>query len=148
MTDVYVIEEGDPRGFSTTPYAYREFLKQENLGVFIYEILSTIDVLGSTSEAEAVGEEIRISILETPLPRPLIEAVVAEFLKFDSTTLFEVSSLGVTNVPLEVRGIANVITAIHEVFASLWSDKAILYREQQGFEHETAIISAIIKENQ
>jgi pyruvate,water dikinase len=46
---------------------------------------------------------------------------------------------------LNIRGIDNVLIAIREVFASLFNDRAIAYREHQGFEHKLVALSAGIQ---
>ena len=43
---------------------------------------------------------------------------------------------------LNVRGIDAILTAIREVFASLYNDRAIAYRVHHGFEHEDVALSA------
>jgi pyruvate,water dikinase len=46
---------------------------------------------------------------------------------------------------LNVRGIDNLVDALHQVFASLFNDRAIAYREHQGFEHSQVALSAGIQ---
>ncbi|MDD9834323.1 hypothetical protein BZG16_29915, partial [Escherichia coli] len=43
---------------------------------------------------------------------------------------------------LNIRGIDNVLSAVKEVFASLFNDRAIAYRVHQGFEHSLVALSA------
>ncbi len=47
---------------------------------------------------------------------------------------------------LNVRGIDHVLTAIHEVFASLYNDRAIAYRVHHGFAHEQVSLSAGVQQ--
>ena len=46
---------------------------------------------------------------------------------------------------LNIRGLDNVIDAMHQVFASLFNDRAIAYRVHQGFEHSLVALSAGIQ---
>jgi pyruvate,water dikinase len=144
-----------PGGFATTADAYREFLRQGGLDSRIREALATLDVDDVTTLA-ATGAKIRRWILETPFPAPLEQAVLGEYRRMaagrdiavavrSSATaedLPEASFAGQQETFLNVRGEQSVLSTMHEVFASLFNDRAIAYRVHQGFDHSLVALSA------
>src|SRR6202040_148355 len=53
----------------------------------------------------------------------------------------EASFAGQQETFLNVRGAPAVLRAVHEVFASLFNDRAIAYRIHQGFDHSAVALS-------
>jgi pyruvate,water dikinase len=144
-----------PGGFATTADAYREFLAQGGLDARIRAALATLDVDDVTALA-ATGAQIRRWVLETRFPAPLEQAVLGSYRRMaagrdiavavrSSATaedLPEASFAGQQETFLNVRGEQAVLTAMHEVFASLFNDRAIAYRVHQGFDHSLVALSA------
>src|SRR6266513_2478305 len=144
-----------PGGFATTAHAYREFLEQGGLAARIRGELAALDVDDVTRLA-ASGARIRQWILATPLPPALTAAVSAQLQRMSAggdlavavrssataEDLPEASFAGQQESFLNVRGEAEVLKAMHEVFASLFNDRAISYRVHQGFDHAAVALSA------
>jgi len=144
-----------PGGFATTAHAYREFLEQGGLAARIRGELAALDVDDVTRLA-ASGARIRQWILATPLPPALTAAVSAQLQRMSAggdlavavrssataEDLPEASFAGQQESFLNVRGEAAVLQAMHEVFASLFNDRAISYRVHQGFDHAAVALSA------
>jgi pyruvate,water dikinase len=144
-----------PGGFATTAQAYREFLKQGGLDARIRAELASLDVDDVTKLA-ATGARIRQWIIATPLPPAFEQAVLAQLrvmsggadiavaVRSSATAedLPEASFAGQQETFLNVRGEVGVLRALHEVFASLFNDRAISYRVHQGFDHGTVALSA------
>jgi pyruvate, water dikinase len=144
-----------PGGFATTADAYREFLRQGGLDTRIRESLATLDV-DDVATLAATGARIRRWILETPFPPALEQAVLGEYRRMaagreiavavrSSATaedLPEASFAGQQETFLNVRGEQAVLSTMHEVFASLFNDRAIAYRVHQGFDHSLVALSA------
>ncbi len=144
-----------PDGFATTADAYREFLATDGLDRRIHAELDSLDVSDVTELAKR-GRAVREAIMGTPLPKPLEEAVTAAWRRVavspdtafavrSSATaedLPEASFAGQQETLLNVVGIDAIIRAIHEVFASLFNDRAISYRIHHGFAHEDVALSA------
>src|SRR5580693_6384163 len=144
-----------PGGFATTAQAYREFLKQKGLDERIRAELAGLDVDDVTKLA-ATGAKIRGWILATPFPPEIEKAVLEELRKMSegreiavavrssatAEDLPEASFAGQQESFLNVRGEAEVLKAMHEVFASLFNDRAISYRVHQGFDHGALALSA------
>jgi pyruvate,water dikinase len=144
-----------PGGFATTAQAYREFLAQGGLDERIRAELQTFNVDDVTKLA-ASGARIRQWILATPFP-PALEAAVTAALtgmsggkdiavavrsSATAEDLPEASFAGQQETFLNVTGSQAVLTAMHEVFASLFNDRAISYRVHQNFDHSAVALSA------
>ncbi len=148
-----------PDGFATTADAYREFLAHEGLAARIKQQLDTLDVDDVAKLAET-GARIRDWILSTPFPPQLQQDIIDGYTRMcdgradvavavrSSATaedLPEASFAGQQETFLNVRGADNVVKAVHEVFASLFNDRAISYRVHQGFDHSLVALSAGIQ---
>jgi pyruvate,water dikinase len=144
-----------PGGFATTAHAYREFLRQDGLDARIRAELAALDV-DDVTQLAVCGARIRQWILATPLPPPFAQAVASELRRMSAGAeiavavrssataedLPEASFAGQQESFLNVRGEAAVLKALHEVFASLFNDRAISYRVHQGFDHAAVALSA------
>uniref|UniRef100_UPI0025BA9E3B PEP/pyruvate-binding domain-containing protein n=1 Tax=Halomonas sp. TaxID=1486246 RepID=UPI0025BA9E3B len=145
-----------PGGFATTAHAYREFLSHEGLNERINTALATLDVDDVTALAKT-GAEIRQWIIETPLPptfeqhlRNAYEQLLAQHANLkvavrSSATaedLPDASFAGQQETFLNIEGFDNIKRAVHEVFASLFNDRAISYRVHRGYAHENVALSA------
>src|ERR1700686_3506710 len=144
-----------PGGFATTAHAYREFLEQGGLAARIRGELAALDV-DDVARLAATGARLRGGILATPFPPALTAAVSAQLQRIsagDDLAVAVRSSATAEDLPdasfagqqesfLNVRGEAAVLKAMHEGFASLFSDRAISYRVHQGFEHAAVALSA------
>jgi len=142
-----------PDGFATTAQAYRVFLAQDGLGKRIEAELTGLDV-DDVSRLAAAGARIRGWILDTPFQRDLERAVLdataglgngASALAVRSSATAEdlpsASFAGQQETVLNVRGAKSVLAAMHQVYASLYNDRAISYRAHQGFDHGQVAIS-------
>ncbi len=144
-----------PGGFATTARAYRDFLATNSLRDRIDDALSRLDV-DDVEELARTGARIRAWIMETPLPERLHadlraawetmsggrDIAVAVRSSATAEDLPDASFAGQQETLLNVRGFDNVVAAIHEVFASLFNDRAIAYRVHQGFDHSLVALSA------
>jgi pyruvate, water dikinase len=150
-----------PDGFATTASAFRDFVNQEGLAGRITALMEGLD----TDDVEAlarVGKQVRQAIVDQSL-QPELEREVREayeklageagsenpdeasFAVRSSATaedLPDASFAGQQETFLNIRGIDAVLKAIHEVFASLYNDRAIAYRVHHGFEHDQVALSA------
>jgi pyruvate,water dikinase len=154
-----------PGGFATTALAYRDFLAhaeagQPCLAERIDSRLAGLDIEDVTALA-AAGKAIREMILAAPLPDRLqqdIEAswnsMIAEHgpdlavaVRSSATAedLPEASFAGRQETFLNVRGFDQLLIATHEVFASLYNDRAIAYRVHQGFAHDQVALSVCVQ---
>lgn len=148
-----------PGGFATTAQAYREFLATGGLDKQINERLDTINV-DNIDELTAAGADIRRWIIETPFPAAFDDALENAFAEMQAgrpdlrvavrssataEDLPDASFAGQQETFLNIQGLPSVRHAVHEVFASLFNDRAIAYRVHQGYAHENVALSAGIQ---
>lgn len=148
-----------PNGFATTADAYREFLSYKGLDDRINAALNELNV-DDVKQLTEVGGQIRQWILEAPLPEALEKEVrqamvelqdgneqLAVAVRSSATAedLPDASFAGQQETHLNIVGVDAVIDAIRDVFASLFNDRAIAYREHQGFDHHKVALSAGIQ---
>ncbi|GKW48111.1 phosphoenolpyruvate synthase [Halomonas sp. NCCP-2165] len=148
-----------PGGFATTAHAYREFLAHEGLNERINAALASLDV-DDVAELARVGAEIRQWVIDTPLPptfethlRAAYDALLAKHpnlkvaVRSSATAedLPDASFAGQQETFLNIEGFDNIKRAVHEVFASLFNDRAISYRVHRGYAHENVALSAGIQ---
>jgi pyruvate,water dikinase len=148
-----------PDGFATTADAYRDFLAHDGLAERIRAELAGLDV-DDVAKLAITGARIRDWVLATPFPPRLQQEIEAGYARMcDGRTdvavavrssataedLPEASFAGQQETLLNVRGTTAVVKAVHEVFASLFNDRAISYRVHQGFDHSQVALSAGIQ---
>ena len=148
-----------PDGFATTAQAYRDFLQTSGLKDKIDHELESLDVRDLNALTET-GKKIRQWVIDAPLPEGLEKAICAAYKKLSASAdeiavavrssataedLPDASFAGQQETFLNIRGIDHVMTSIKEVFASLYNDRAISYREHKGFEHSGVALSAGIQ---
>jgi pyruvate,water dikinase len=149
-----------PGGFATTAHAYREFLAYEGLADRINERLNSLDVNDVTKLA-ATGKAIRQWVMDTPFPPALDAEIGGAYATLEkeygtevtwavrssatAEDLPDASFAGQQETVLNVSGLQDIKQRIHEVFASLFNDRAISYRVHQGFDHSQVALSAGIQ---
>ncbi len=146
-----------PGGFATTAEAFREFLAQSGLAERIHQLLGELDV-DNLQALAAAGKTIRAWVMETPFQPEFdaaielawqqlceksgVEPAVAVRSSATAEDLPDASFAGQQETFLNVHGLQQVKERIHEVFASLYNDRAISYRVHQGFVHADVALSA------
>jgi len=151
-----------PGGFATTADAYRAFLAEDGLAERIQAAVGVLDI-SDVAELARVGAEVRGWIAAQPFPAGLerdIRDAFAELLAGDpdpdgvtwavrssatAEDLPDASFAGQQETFLNIGGFENVLAAVHEVFASLYNDRAIAYRVHNGFDHADVALSAGIQ---
>ncbi len=147
-----------PDGYATTVLAYQDFLRQDGLERRIASTLQGLDV-DDLSALARVGADIRRAILAAPLPPRLREEVGAAWRELDggggitvavrssatAEDLADASFAGQQATFLNVSGERGVLRAVHDVYASLFTDRAIAYRTHHKFDHSQVGISVGIQ---
>ncbi|WP_456456774.1 phosphoenolpyruvate synthase [Thermovibrio sp.] len=140
-----------PDGFVITANAYRYFIQFNNLEEKIREILKGLNT-NDIEDLHTRGEKIRELIKSGKFPQELKELIKKYYkelsLKFKTENvdvavrssataedLPNASFAGQQETYLNVRGIENLLNAVKRCFASLFTDRAISYRENFGFDH-------------
>ncbi len=147
-----------PDGFATTAEAFREFLSHDGLGRRIAEALDGLDHR-DVAELERRGAAVRQLILAAELPPDLRAAVILAYRRLSESCgepstdvavrssataedLPEASFAGQQETFLNVRGESAVCDAVRRCFASLYTNRAIVYRREKGFTDEAVALSA------
>lgn len=150
-----------PDGFATSAQLYRDFLHQNQLDGPISLLLDAMDN-GEASLSET-GQEIRSLISQGAftaeqetaiitayheLGRQIGEPNLAVAVRSSATAedLPEASFAGQQESYLNIRGEESVLDACKQCFASLYTDRAIVYRQEQGFEHQQVALSIGIQQ--
>lgn len=147
-----------PGGFATTAHAYRDFLSADGVDKKIAGELSSLDI-DDVSALAVSGERIRRWIMDTPLPARLeselrshwdamrdgADISVAVRSSATAEDLPNASFAGQQETFLNVTGWDQLLRSVHEVFASLFNDRAIAYRVHQGFDHQQIALSVGIQ---
>ncbi|UUN25613.1 phosphoenolpyruvate synthase [Streptomyces sp. FIT100] len=144
-----------PGGFATTADAYWELLDTAGLR---RTIADHIGRLHQGASLDDVGTAIRTAFLAAPLPPALEAAVVGAYARLgrdagrqdpdvavrSSATaedLPEASFAGQQETFLNVRGVTELLDACRRCYSSLFTDRAIDYRERMGFDHLAVALS-------
>jgi pyruvate, water dikinase len=150
-----------PNGFAVTAEGYRYFLKSTGLDERIREILSGLDTQ-DVENLRSRGHQVRDAIMAESLPRDLQEQIVAAYMKLSGDTssgidvavrssataedLPDASFAGQQETYLNVQGRQPLLEACKRCFASLFTDRAISYRQDKGFDHFDVALSIGVQE--
>ena len=145
-----------PDGFATTAYAYRYFIEIAGLEDKLRQLFAELDV-EDVHSLRQVGKQARSLILQTPFPDELQEAIIKAYQslckEYGSDTdvavrssataedLPDASFAGQQETYLNVHGAKGVLEACHKCFASIFTDRAISYRQIKGFDHFDVALS-------
>ena len=140
-----------PDGFATTSDAYFSFLEKNGLTVKIRNILSDIDAT-NIPKLQSAGKIIRGLIIDSSLPKELEEEVIVFYQALSkkynqkNTDVAVRSSATAEDLPnasfagqqdtyLNISGEKKLLEAVKKCFASLFTDRAIAYRQEMKFDH-------------
>jgi len=149
-----------PGGFATTADAYRRFVADNDLEDVIRK---HVDDLHDGTEVAEVGAAIRDAFLDASMPAPLVEEFRAAYRRLSehvgrdeidvavrssatAEDMPEASFAGQQETFLNIRGEEATLEAIQRCYASLFTDRAIAYREEQGFDHLEVALSAGVQQ--
>ena len=148
-----------PDGFATTAAAFQDFLKYNSLTPQLNELMKQLDKNKYVNLRET-GLKARKLLLNTHLPEELGEAIIGGYKRLcGNENYFEVavrSSATAEDLPeasfagqhesyLNIKGEEALLDAVKRCYASLYTDRAIKYREDNGFGHEKVSLSVGIQ---
>ncbi len=150
-----------PGGFATTAAAYRSFLEHNELEEAIHSDVAAFE--DGERSLEATGSAIRARIREARMPGEVAEAIrgayrelgdrlggedpeVAVRSSATAEDLPEASFAGQQETYLYISGEDELLDACVKCYASLFTDRAISYREEQGFDHLEVALSVGVQE--
>jgi len=149
-----------PSGFAVTAYAYKYMIEKAGIDQKIREILSDLDTHDVHNLAER-GQKIRDLIRSTPLPPELEDEIRRRYHEMEerygknvdvavrssatAEDLPDASFAGQQETYLNVRGEDEVVKKVRDCFASLFTNRAISYRVDKGFDHFSVYLSVGIQ---
>ena len=151
-----------PYGFATTAYAYRYFIKESGLEEKMRSILSELTDVENSALLRDVSARLRDAIMAEKMPQDLQDAIGAADVELgkrvgeenpyvavrSSATaedLPDASFAGQQDTYLNVQGAETIIAKVKECYASCFTDRAVYYREKQGFDHIEVALSAVVQ---
>lgn len=142
-----------PAGFAVTTQAFRDFLDANRL----WDCFSTLDQLDRKdySNLHEIGSAIRSRMLQGKLPEAVAGQIAEAYDKLSGGTLLpvavrssataedmaEASFAGQHDSFLHIAGVKELQEAVLKCFASLFTDRAIKYREERKIDHSKVAIS-------
>ncbi len=144
-----------PNGFAVTADAYRHFLNSRGLYDQIRQILGDLDT-SDLDNLRSRGSQLRQLILDSPMPADLEQAILSAYEQLEreagltpsvvrldvavrssatAEDLPDASFAGQQETYLNVQGPAQLLDTCRRCFASLFTDRAISYRVDRGFDH-------------
>ncbi len=139
-----------PNGFATTAEAYRTFLRETGLDGKIRDILKDLDT-HDLANLRQRGRQVRQAILAASLPAELEQEITEAYDRLSEGSpepvdvavrssataedLPDASFAGQQETYLNVQGHLALLDACRRCFASLFTDRAISYRTDKGFDH-------------
>ncbi|MBI5467027.1 MAG: phosphoenolpyruvate synthase [Candidatus Kerfeldbacteria bacterium] len=149
-----------PNGFAVTAAAYFYFLEKAGIRQKIKDILRDLDTSNMKNLA-AHGAKVRQTILTAKLPPELEQAIVENYRKLEkeftknvdvavrssatAEDLPDASFAGQQETYLNIRGEKALLRSVKECFASLFTNRAISYRQDKGFDHFSIGLSAAVQ---
>lgn len=145
-----------PNGFAITAYAYRYFIEKAGLAAQLRELFADLDV-DDVRNLQQHGNKARRLILSVNFPPELEAAIGAAYQKLcnrygEDTEVAVRSSATAEDLPdasfagqqetyLNVQSLTRVLEYCHRCFASLFTDRAISYRQRNGFDQLEVALS-------
>lgn len=151
-----------PYGFATTAYAYRYFIEKSGLKEKMQAILADLTDVENSAQLRDVSARLREAIMAEEMPADLSASIAAAYeelgkkvgeaepyvaVRSSATAedLPDASFAGQQDTYLNVKGAENIIAKVKECYASCFTDRAVYYREKQGFDHIEVALSAVIQ---
>ena len=151
-----------PPGFVVTSEAYRRFIVETGIAGYIKYVLEEVLISGRPEEYNKASELIRSKFARTTMPHNIREAIAKAYVELgkrigvenprvavrSSATvedLPEASFAGQQETYLNVVGVDEVIESVKKAWASLWTARALSYRDSLNIDHETAYMAVIVQ---
>ncbi|MGO8929814.1 MAG: PEP/pyruvate-binding domain-containing protein [Limisphaerales bacterium] len=143
-----------PPGFIVTAPVYREFI----LGADGLQRRIAALPFHDAAALRAASEVLQGELSRLPLPQPAADEIKQQLGQFPEGTAFSVRSsstmedlasaafAGQHETFLNVVGVPDVLDRVRGCFVSLWADRAIAYRHEQGFDHAQAAMAVVVQQ--
>ncbi len=151
-----------PPGFVVTTEAYRQFVLETGIAGYVRYVLEEVVVSGKPSEYEKASELIRSKFARTPMPHRIageIEEAYRRLAKLSGVEeplvavrssatvedLPDASFAGQQETYLNIRGASSVVEMVKRAWSSLWTARALSYRDSLNVDHETALMAVVVQ---
>jgi len=149
-----------PNGFAVTAKAYKHVIEASGAQEQIKKILEGLDT-HNVRDLEERGRKIRELIRNCEFPQDLIDEIVKAYkalsrqYNIDNVDVAVRSSATAEDLPtasfagqqetyLNIKGELELIEACKKCFASLFTNRAIAYRQEKGFDHFSVYLSILV----
>lgn len=142
-----------PYGFCVTTDAYKRFVQHNKLSDFISELIKET----SLENVSNIGEQIREKIFQSEIPQEVAQEICTAVGKTGANNYYAVRSsataedlafasfAGQQDTYLNINGESLLLHSVRDCWASLFTDRAILYRIQNDIEHEKVHMSVVVQ---
>ncbi|MBP1176531.1 pyruvate,water dikinase [Paenibacillus sp. PvR133] len=145
-----------PEGFCVTTVGYQKAIEQKET---YYALLDRLTRLKAEERAQIgeISRQIRQMIMEVEVPSDVVEAVTHYLSRFGEEHAYAVRSsataedlphasfAGQQDTYLNIIGKEAILQHISKCWASLFTDRAVIYRMQNGFDHSQVYLSVIVQ---
>jgi phosphohistidine swiveling domain-containing protein len=142
-----------PPGFIVTAEAYGQFLDaitglEDALAAFVFD---------NADQLRDQCQRLRARLNQVPLPAAIQESIHAALARFEPEAAFAVRSsstfedlaqaafAGQHDTYLNIRGASAIVERVRDCFVSLWQDRAVAYRQRQGFSQKEARMAVVVQ---
>ncbi|GIO99694.1 putative phosphoenolpyruvate synthase [Paenibacillus lautus] len=145
-----------PEGFCVTTVGYQRAIEQNET---YHDLLGQLTML-KTEDRDQIGEisgKIRQTIMEAEIPSDVVTAVTHYLSQFGEEHAYAVRSsataedlphasfAGQQDTYLNIIGVDAILQHISKCWASLFTDRAVIYRMQNGFDHRQVYLSVVVQ---
>ncbi|MGG2065392.1 phosphoenolpyruvate synthase [Bacillus sp. S14(2024)] len=145
-----------PEGFCVTTEVYKRVIGKN---VELHQLLDQLTLLkvGDRDQIGEISRKIRKIIMEVEIPSDVVKAVAYYLSQFGDEHAYAVRSsataedlpyasfAGQQDTYLNIIGKESILRHISKCWASLFTDRAVIYRMQNGFDHSQVYLSVIIQ---
>ncbi|MFV1917150.1 MAG: phosphoenolpyruvate synthase, partial [Patescibacteria group bacterium] len=147
-----------PPGFVVTVKAYDKFLEETGLKDEVYEIVEKVNV-NKAEDLATASKNIQKKLVKSPVPKEIVQEIFKVYKKLSGKKHAFVavrSSATAEDLPgasfagqqatyLNIRGEANLMNAIRDCWASLFTARAIFYRHENKIQHKKVKIAVVVQ---
>ncbi|MGN4943912.1 phosphoenolpyruvate synthase [Bacillus cereus group sp. MYBK104-1] len=145
-----------PEGFCVTTVGYEKAIEQnENLQTLLQQLTKL--KLEDRAQIGEMSKEIREVIMAVQIPSDVVEAVAHYLSRFGNEHAYAVRSsataedlpyasfAGQQDTYLNIIGKEAILQHVRKCWASLFTERAVMYRMQNGFEHNQVSICVVVQ---
>ncbi|OFD92402.1 phosphoenolpyruvate synthase [Bacillus mycoides] len=145
-----------PEGFCVTTIGYEKAIEQNEAFQALLSQLAMLKIEDRAQIAE-ISKKIRETIMEVEIPSDVVEAVAHSLSRFGNEHAYAVRSsataedlpyasfAGQQDTYLNIIGKEAILQHVRKCWASLFTDRAVTYRMQNGFEHSQVSICVVVQ---